>query len=70
LDPCLIDKINALSRKAKTCGLTEEEAAEQKTLREAYIQAFRESLTQTLDNTYIERPDGTREKLQRKDEEC
>lgn len=67
LDPCLIEKINELARKAKTCGLSDEELAEQKALREAYIQAFRNSLTQTLDNTYIERPDGSREKLQRKD---
>jgi uncharacterized protein YnzC (UPF0291/DUF896 family) len=66
LDSCLIDRINELARKAKTCGLNDEELAEQKALRDAYIQAFRNSLSQTLDNTYIERPDGSREKLQRK----
>ncbi len=60
-----IDKINELARKSKTCGLNEEEKALQKVLREEYIQACRASLTAALDNTYIERPDGTREKLQR-----
>lgn len=69
MDPSLVDRINALARKARTCGLSPEEQALQKALREEYIKAFRASLTQTLDNTWIERPDGTREKLQRKKEE-
>lgn len=62
-----IDKINELARKSRTYGLNEEEKALQKTLREEYLQAFRASLTAALDNTYIERPDGTREKLKRKE---
>ncbi|NLA86481.1 MAG: DUF896 domain-containing protein [Clostridiales bacterium] len=69
MDQCKIDKINELARKSRTCGLTEEEKTLQKALREEYVQAFRDSLTCTLDNTYIQRPDGTREKLKRKEEE-
>ncbi len=66
MDQCKIDKINELARKSRACGLTEEEKALQKELREEYVQAFRDSLAGTLDNLYIERPDGTREKLNRK----
>ncbi len=66
MDQCKIDKINELAQKAKTCGLTEEEKALQKSLREEYVAAFRNSLKNTLDNTYIVRPDGTKEKLKRK----
>jgi uncharacterized protein YnzC (UPF0291/DUF896 family) len=62
-----IDKINELARKSKTRGLTEEEKALQKALREEYVAAFRASLVNTLDNTFIVRPDGTKEKLKRKD---
>lgn len=69
MDPSLIDKINELARKARTCGLSPDELALQKALREEYVKAFKASLTQTLDNTWIERPDGTREKLQRKKED-
>ncbi len=69
MDQCKIDKINELARKSRTCGLTEEEKILQKALREEYVQAFRDSLTRTLDNTYIQRPDGTREKIKRKKEE-
>ena len=66
MDQCKIDKINELARKSKTCDLTEEEKAQQKTLREEYIESYRKSLVNTLDNTYIMRPDGTKEKLKRK----
>lgn len=39
-----IDRINALYEKSKKEGLTEEEAAEQKALREEYIAEFRAGL--------------------------
>ena len=67
MEQCKIDKINELAQKSKTCGLTDEEKALQKVLREEYMAAVRQSLTSTLDNTYIVRPDGTKEKLKRKD---
>ena len=49
-----IERINELARKAKTDeGLTPEELEERKTLRQAYINEFRQSLQIQLDNTYI-----------------
>ena len=63
-----IDRINELARKQKTEGLTEEEKQEQFTLRREYIESFKRSLVGQLENTYILRPDGTKEKVTRKDE--
>lgn len=60
-------RINELARKSKTPeGLTEQEKAEQKVLRDEYIAEYRRNLMAQLDNTYIERPDGTREKIVKK----
>lgn len=61
-----IDRINFLARKAKTEGLTEAEALEQKSLRAEYVAAFRKSLETQLDSTVIVRPDGSRERITRK----
>ncbi len=61
-----IDRINELARKKKEEGLTEAEQIEQAALRAEYLAEFRASLRGTLDNTYIERPDGTREKVKPK----
>ena len=58
-----IDRINALARKAKAEGLTEEEKAEQAALRREYIDSFKASLVGQLENTYVVRPDGSKEKL-------
>ena len=58
-----LDRINELAKKSKTEALTEEEKAEQKALREEYIRDFRASLRGILDNSVIERPDGTRENV-------
>ena len=63
-----LERINELAAKAKTVGLTDEEKAEQKRLREEYLAAFRKNLVQTLDNTYIVTPDGNKEKLKMKGE--
>jgi uncharacterized protein YnzC (UPF0291/DUF896 family) len=63
-----IDRINELARKQKTEGLTEEEKQEQYVLRREYIESFKRSLVGQLENTYILRPDGTKEKVTRKDE--
>ncbi len=60
-----IDRINALARKKRTVGLTDAETAEQKTLYQEYLAAFRASMTGILDNTVIERPDGSREPLKK-----
>lgn len=61
-----IDRINFLARKSKSEGLTPEEKAEQDALRKEYIASFRASMTGILDNTYIQRPDGTKEKVGKK----
>ena len=61
-----LDRINELAKKAKTEGLTPEEAAEQKMLREEYILEFRAGLRGILDNTYIQYPDGTKKKVEKK----
>lgn len=61
-----IDRINELARKKKTVGLTWDELEEQTRLRKQYIDEFKENLKATLDQVYIEREDGTYEKLQKK----
>ncbi len=62
-----IDRINELARKAKTAeGLTPEETAERDTLRREYIDGFKRSLTAQLDCTYIQYPDGSKKKLEKK----
>ena len=61
-----IDRINFLARKSKSEGLTPEEAEEQKILRAQYVAAFKESLRSNLENTIIVRPDGTKERITRK----
>ena len=63
-----IDRINELAKKQKSQGLTEQEKQEQYTLRREYIDSFKRSLVGQLENTYILRPDGTKEKVTRKDE--
>jgi len=44
-----IDRINQLSRKSKTEGLTEEEKQEQALLRQEYLGKFRENFKDHLD---------------------
>lgn len=61
----VIARINALAKKAKTEGLTPEETVERDQLRRIYIDSVKASLTGHLDNTYIVRPDGTKEKLKK-----
>lgn len=63
-----IERINALAKKAKGEGLTQEEKAEQQALREEYIAAFRGSLKAQLDNTTVLNPDGTSFRLRQKNE--
>jgi len=63
----VIARINELAKKAKAGILTAEEIAERDRLRRIYIDSVKASLTGQLDNTYIVRPDGSKEKLQRKD---
>ena len=66
MEKAKIDRINELARKSKTDKLTEEEKAEQAALRKEYIEDFRRATIGVLENTYIQRPDGVKEKLKRK----
>ena len=61
-----LDRLNFLAKKAREQGLTESEKIEQNLLRQEYIAGFRASLRGTLDNTYIQNPDGTRIKVEKK----
>ena len=63
-----VERINFLAKKSKEQGLTDEEKAEQKALRDEYIRDFRLSFGAIMDNTVIQRPDGSKEKLQKKDQ--
>ena len=59
-----IARINALAAKSKAEGLTPEEAAEQKALRDEYIAEFRAQFRTTLENTVVQYPDGSRQTLE------
>ena len=48
-----IARINALAKKAKTVGLTDEELAERDKLRRIYIDSVKANLVGHLDNTYV-----------------
>lgn len=62
----VIARINELAKKAKTEGLTQEETVERDKLRRIYIDSVTGNLKAQLDNTYIVRPDGTKEKVKPK----
>lgn len=66
MDPKLLERINELARKSKETPLTEEELAEQAKLRAEYIKEYRATLRGILENTVIQRPDGSREKLKKR----
>ncbi len=48
-----LTRINALSKKAKTTGLTPQEAKEQETLRKEYLQAFRQNFKEQLHSVTV-----------------
>ena len=61
-----LKRINELAAIAKQRELTQEEFEERAQLRKEYIEEFRASTRQILDNPYIQTPDGIKHKLQRK----
>ena len=63
----VIKRINELAAKAKAEGLNEEELTERDKLRRIYIDSVKANLVGQLENTYIVRPDGTKEKVSKKD---
>ncbi len=66
MDDTLVKRINELSRKSKTEGLSDEEKQEQATLRAQYIAAFRQGMMNTLDQVYIVDEKGNKKKLTQK----
>lgn len=61
-----IDRINALAKKQREYGLTEDEKKEQARLREMYIAGFRNSLRSQLDAITLVDENGTKRKLKPK----
>jgi len=55
----LIKEINALAKKKREQGLTDDEAKRQKELYAMYLKGFRAQVKAKLDNTDVEYPDGT-----------
>ena len=58
-----IDRINALYRKSKAEGLTEEEKNEQALLRKQYVADVKKNLAAQLNNIDMVNPDGSVENL-------
>lgn len=55
----LVERINELARKNKSVGLTSEEMVERDALRRQYIDGFKRSVRQQLDNIEIvDKEDG------------
>lgn len=61
-----LKRINELAAIAKSRALTDEEQKERDTLRQEYLAQFRANFRGILDNTTIQRPDGSAEPLHKK----
>ena len=66
MEKARIDRINELAHIAKERELTPEEFAERAQLRKEYIEDFRRSTIEVLENTYIQTPDGKKHPLPKK----
>ena len=62
----LIERINFLSRKSRSEGLSEAEKEEQARLRQQYIAEFRQGMENTMNNVYIVDKDGNKTKVKKK----
>ncbi len=59
ITPELIARINELSRKKRTEGLSEAETAEQQKLRRIYLDSIREQMTRMLDSLeFVDQREG------------
>lgn len=65
MDQKKIQRINELSKKSKTSGLTPEEKAEQQVLRKEYIEAFRSNLKSTLETIVVVDEKGNKKPLKK-----
>ena len=59
IDAAKIDRINALAKKSKSVGLTDEERAEQAALRREYVEAFRANTIAALKRIDVREADGS-----------
>ena len=67
MDEIRIQRINELARKSKTpSGLTEQEKAEQKILRQEYIASYERNLVSHLESIYIVDENGNKHKVEKK----
>lgn len=67
MDEIKIQRINELARKSKTpSGLTEQEKAEQKILRQEYIASYKRNLVSHLESFYIVDENGNKHKVEKK----
>ncbi len=66
LDKKKLDRISQLTQISRERELTNEEQKEREILRREYIDSYKASLTGILNNTYIQNPDGTKQKLKPK----
>ena len=62
----VIARINALAKKNKEEGLTDEDMAERDKLRRIYIDSVTGNLKNQLENTSIVYPDGSKKKVTKK----
>ena len=67
MDEIRIQRINELARKSKTpSGLTEQEKAEQKILRQEYIASYKRNLVSHLESIYIVDENGNKHKVEKR----
>ena len=69
MDENKLARINALYKKSKEEGLTENEKLEQSELRNEYVQTIRKNLRGTLNQISLLNPDGTITELTKKDKQ-
>jgi uncharacterized protein YnzC (UPF0291/DUF896 family) len=62
-----IERLNALTHKAKAEGLSQCEIAEREILRKEYIEAFKTNMRATLESVRIEEADGSLTPLKKRD---
>lgn len=62
-----IDRISELAKKSREEGLSEAERLEQRTLRQEYVDAHRQSLTSQLERVVLVEKDGRKIPLKKKE---